>query len=101
MDLQETYNQIDSGVKEKQKLFFGNSAFSLKKLILFFGLLTFLSWYGYIVLFGENSYSLVRDLELEKLELQIEIKELRKDNSKLQRSYFNLKVADESYRDGL
>jgi len=101
MDLQETYNQIDSGVQEKQKLFFGNSAFPLKKIILFAIIFGFTSWYIYVVLFGQNSYTLVKELRLEKSELKIQIEELRKNNTELQKSYFNLKVADESYRDDL
>jgi len=101
MDLHETYNQIDTDIQNKQKLVLGNSTFSLKKLAIFFGIITFFIWYFYVVFFGNNSYQLVKKLKVEKQQLQLDIKELRTENSRLQRNYFNLKVADESYRDDI
>jgi len=98
MDLQDTYSEIDSKTKESSV---GKSFFDKNLIWLYIGLFLFLSWYGYIVFFGDNSYLLAKKLELEKLELKLEIKDLRDSNTELQRSYFNLKVADESYRDGL
>jgi len=98
MDLHETYNQIDTEIQNKQKLVLGKSAFSIKKILLFLGIIAFFMWYFYVLFLGENSYKLVQELKMEKQQLRHDIKELRRENSRLQRSYFNLKVADESYR---
>lgn len=91
-ELQDAYNQIDNELQKKsQKLFM--DSISAKQLIWFIVGLIFSIWYGYILLFGSNSYSLVKDLEREKRELKRDILELRANNQKLQRDYFNLKVA--------
>jgi hypothetical protein len=93
MDLNEAYNQIDSTVqKGSQKLFLGSDSLSLKQVVWLSIGSVLAIWYGYIVLMGSNSYSLVKELEKEKRELKREILELQEDNQKLQRDYFNLKV---------
>jgi len=93
-ELQEAYNQIDNEVQKKsQKLFL--DSISAKQLIWTIIGLGFIIWYGYIILFGSNSYSLVKDLEREKRELKREILELQGKNQALQRDYFNLKVASD------
>ncbi len=102
MDLYEAYNQIDSSIrKSSQKLFISSQPFSLKQIIISFTLISFAGLYIYSLLFGHNSYSLMRELENEKRTLKKEIVELKDDNIRLQRSYFNLKSADEGYKDGI
>jgi cell division protein FtsB len=99
MDLQEAYHQIDSGVqKGSQKLFLSNNPTSLKEIIFYISAFIFFFWYSYILIFGANSYSLVRDLEMEKRSLKQDIAELREENVRLQRSYFNYKVVEQSYK---
>ncbi len=91
-ELQDAYNHIDNELQKKsQKLFL--DSISAKQLFWFIVGVSFTLWYGYIILFGSNSYSLVKDLEEEKRELKQEIIELQESNRKLQRDYFNLKVA--------
>ena len=102
MDLYEAYNQIDSSVrKSSQKLFISSQPFSLKQVIIFISLVSMALIYIYNLLFGHNSYVLMRELESEKRNLKREIVELKEDNIRLQRSYFNLKSADEGYQDGI
>ena len=91
MNLQDVYKQIDEEVQERQRFFFGTASLSLKKLLLVLGFIIFLVWYLYVVFFGDNSYRLVKSLELEKLKLEKEIKELKETNVKLQKEYFELK----------
>lgn len=100
MDLHDAYNQIDNGVKNNS-VFLDSPPIKLKSILIIVGILLFFSWYVYLLIFKGNSYFLVQELQMEKKELRLEISELQNSNTKLQRTYFNLKLADESYRDGL
>ena len=96
-ELQDAYNQIDREVQKRSQKLFLESITAKQLFWSLFGI-GFLIWYGYILLFGSNSYSLVKKLEQEKRELKREILQLRESNQKLQEEYFNLKIAisDES-----
>ncbi len=96
-ELQDAYNQIDREVQKRSQKLFLESITAKQLFWTLFGI-GFLVWYGYILLFGSNSYSLVKNLENEKRELKREILQLRESNQKLQEEYFNLKIAisDES-----
>ena len=102
MDLYEAYNQIDHSVrKSSQKLFISSKPFSLKQVLIFVTVISITAIYIYSLLFGHNSYSLMQELDNEKKSLKREIVELKEDNIRLQRSYFNLESADGSYQDGI
>ncbi|EJF06219.1 hypothetical protein ThvES_00017200 [Thiovulum sp. ES] len=88
------FNEIDQQIQEKsRKMHLGD--WTLKKALIVFALLLFVLWHSYNVLLGANSFYVVEELEDRKKELTIEIYELRKENEKLQKKYFNLKLTRE------
>jgi cell division protein FtsB len=90
LQVEEVYKNLDDKVQKESRKFM--SEFNLRQLLSVLAILSFFTWYGYIILFGKNSYSVVKELEMEKRVLRAEIKELEESNERLQRSYFNLKI---------
>jgi cell division protein FtsB len=87
-------HEIDQKVQEKsRKMYLGD--WNLRKLVVVLSLLTFLIYQLYNILLGKNSFYVVEQLEDEKKELIKEIRELKKENEKLQKHYFNLKLTRE------
>jgi hypothetical protein len=83
LQIEDVYKEIDKKVQENSRKVM--SEWTLAQLLAVAVFVSLSTWYGYTILFGTNSYSLVKELEMEKRELEREI-------SELQKSYFNLKV---------
>jgi cell division protein FtsB len=90
LQIEDVYKEIDKKVQENSRKVM--SEWTLAQLLAVAVFVSLSTWYGYTILFGTNSYSLVKELEMEKRELEREISELQKSNERLQKSYFNLKV---------
>jgi len=66
------------------------AAFITMVMILLFGV------YVGILIYGENSLSVLEELQNEKKRLTLEAKELKSENQKLQKEYFELKNLEPS-----